>query len=224
MRNLAPAFSLKGSSIEFVPNTDNLSYSDLAEQKIVKIADGGPVDNSGVAQIVSFLQLNNQADDFNIVAFDNVTSALKMDGTSEARVGTDIANLFGQGLCPDNQFCMFSCEKDETYGCVQVPSLQVFEAASLFSTPTTLYKTKDGMELIYTQYQVTTTDNKAYNIKAGTKGTLHAFTCIAPNANTAPEKKDFTGYYEMFNFIHNSLNDPENQGVKLLQRAFGLSN
>ena len=79
-------FQLAGNMKHVVAN--GMTVEALAAAKIVQIADGGPVDNSGVAQLVSFLQLNNEADGFNIVAFDNVQE-IYTPGGSAANVGID---------------------------------------------------------------------------------------------------------------------------------------
>ena len=76
------------------------------------------------------------------------------------------------------------------------------------------------MELIYTQYQVTTKTNAIFGVTGGSTGTLHAFTCVAPDAGTAPRHKDFKGYYEMFEFIHTALNDKDGEGLQYLKDAF----
>lgn len=223
-RNLAPSFSLENSTIRFVPNANKLSAKDLAKQKIIRIADGGPVDNSGVAQLVSFLQQNKQADDFNIIAFDNVTRSFPFSNssiTSKAKVGVDIANLFGKGLCDNDQFCVFDCDDSINY-CIEVPSLQIFEANTLLNTVETWSAKSGEMELIYTQYKVTTVENSTFGITKKTSGTLHAFTCVVPNAGTIPMDRKFKGYYEMFNFINQSLHASDGKGLKFLETAFGL--
>jgi hypothetical protein len=77
-------FQLAGNMQHVV--ADGMTVNALAAAKMVQIADGGPVDNSGVAQLVSFLQLNNAADGFNIVAFDNVQT-LYTPGGAAPKVG-----------------------------------------------------------------------------------------------------------------------------------------
>ncbi|MEM7087137.1 MAG: hypothetical protein AAF489_13200 [Bacteroidota bacterium] len=220
-RLLAPSFSLDGSVK--LADTEKLTVETLASEKIVRIADGGPVDNSGVAQIVKYLQLNGSADGFNIVAFDNVTSSFSAG--SGAAVGPDIANLFGKGLCGDssNKFCVEGCGiTNDLAGCVYIPKIQIFEEGALTGTSHT-WKANDGnMELIYTKYEVTTVENPNFNITANSTGTLHSFTCVAPNAGTVPTDSKFTGYTDMFNFIHTQLNDSSGKGLGYLKSAFDL--
>ncbi len=224
-------FQLEGTIQHLVAN--GKTVEELAKKKIVQLADGGPVDNSGVAQIVSFLQRNNQATDFNIVAFDNVQD-LYMPGGSAANVGTDIAYLFGRGLSHGNQFCS---GRNGTGTCVTVPNLQIFELAPLESKPLLTWSAAapddnvSGVvhQLIYTKYSVTTVANSTFSITAGSKGTLHAFTCAWSDADTAPQNKtkdgDFKAYAEMFNFIHTGLQKQDmtgKTGLKYLEEALGL--
>lgn len=229
----ALSFQLEGTMEYVVAN--GMSVSDLAAAKIVQIADGGPVDNSGVAQLVSFLQLNNQADGFNIVAFDNVQE-LYPPGGDGVDVGIDIANLFGKGLSSGNKFCS-GVNGGGT--CVTVPNLQIFEIDALTSKPELTWSATasdnnnpPGLvhELIYTKYTVTTMDNSTFGVAAGTTGTLHAFTCAWSDADTAPQDNtqdgDFNTYANMLSFISSGLQSPgaEGQtGLQYLQDALGLN-
>lgn len=226
----ALSFQLANSKVEFV-NAKGMSTQDLADKKMVQIADGGPVDNSGVAQLVSFLQLNNQAEGFNIVAFDNV-QALYSPGGNAADVGTDIAYLFGKGLSNGNQFCS---GLNGTGTCITVPDLQIFDLASLTSTEVTWSadaspdSTDLVQKLIYTKYTVTTVANPTFGISAGSTGTLHAFTCAWSDAHTAPQNKpkrqdkDFIAYSKMLSFINSGLQEQNAQGLKYLEAALGIN-
>jgi hypothetical protein len=225
-------FQLEGNVQNVVANGMNVKA--LAAAKIVQIADGGPVDNSGVAQLVSFLQLNNQADGFNIVAFDNVQELYTPNGTA-ANVGIDIAYLFGEGLWQGNQFCS-GAKGSGT--CVTVPNLQIFEVDPLTSPPELTWSAAASdnsppnlvHELIYTKYPVTTTDNPTLGVAAGTTGTLHAFTCAWSDADTSPQNNtqdgDFKAYADMLSFINAGLRTANAQGqtgLKYLHDAFGLN-
>ncbi len=208
-----------------------MSAKALAAAKIVQIADGGAVDNSGVAQLVSFLQQNNQADGFNIVSFDNALKTHPPVGVVAAgEVGIAIANLFGKGLSNGNKVCSGGY-------CVQVPDLQIFKLDSLNNTPVTWEATASTNKppstlhkLIYTKYIVTTVDNSTFGIKAGTTGTLHAFTAAWSDADTAPrdakKDKDFKAYAAMLNYINVGLQQPyglkSEKGISHLQKAFGI--
>jgi hypothetical protein len=190
----------------------------LAESKFVRIADGGYLDNSGVAQLVSFLQLNEQADDFHIVAFDNVQEVYQPSGDGTA-VGTDIAYLFGKGLGDGEQFCVGRAD-DKI--CVTVPAQQIFASGPLAETKAVWsYLPEADTGLIYTAYEVTTVDNQTLGVKAGSSGTLRVFTCAWPAADTAPWNgaSDFDAYEAMLQAIHEGLTANGNQGLSYLRSA-----
>ncbi len=218
----ALSFKLGNAAVQFV-DTDGMSLDDLVNNKVVRLADGGPVDNSGVAQMVSFLQLNQQADGFNIVAFDNVdTASLYLPGGKGASVGLDIASLFG---APDP----FSGTFVGVTFKVETPQLQIFEADAMNNTQVTWSAPENnGQQIFYTRYHVKTVANEALGIAAGTSGTLHAFTCASPNAGIMPNKgdADFQAYAEMLKYIHGSLNAKnakgEREGLNYLRQAFGM--
>lgn len=229
-RDLAPAFSLSDSIVSLKDPYD-MSMDHLRDNIMVRIADGGAVDNSGVAQLMSFLQLNGKGIDFNIVAFDNVQEQPFLTGEDGAAVGNDIAMLFGYALCEGNNFCSGS---NCSGFCINVPNLQIFESKTIQTPITWSYQTKkdktskykDLPKLIYTKYKVKTTQNDAFGIKAGSTGYLHAFTCIYPDASTVPENygkgKSFKGYQDMMQFINDGLKSNNNEGLIFLEKAMGL--
>lgn len=221
----ALGFELANSKVQFNNPDNDLSIDTLAARKFVRLADGGPTDNSGVAHLVSFLQLNDQAEGFNIVAFDNVQEIYSPGGNA-ADVGTDIASLFGLAICPDNQFCgRLDCGAP----CVNLPDVQVFDS-TVVKTTTATWNPPSGVQgqaLIYTKYTVTTVDNPAFGIQAGTTGTLHSFTCQWSSADTEPLNEqtdsDFIAYANMLKFINSGLSADNQKGLKYLQAALGLT-
>ncbi|MEZ4779483.1 MAG: hypothetical protein R2786_08910 [Flavobacteriaceae bacterium] len=210
----ALSFSLQNNTVAYM-DLNGMALQDLASNVTVRLADGGSVDNAAVAQLVRSLQLNNQDQGFNIVAFDNVSSITQPTGG--ANVGIDIASLFGypDPLCVNLKLTEY---------CITTPDLQIFEATPLYSTPATWSYPEGKNELVYTAYQVTTLANPAMGITAGSTGTLHAFTCSYPTAATAPLDGDtnFDAYAAMFTFINAGLNDPKNGGMYYLKTAMGL--
>lgn len=211
----AVSFGLANAEVQYVA-TDGMDLKQLADQKAVRLADGGAVDNSGVAQLVRSLQLNNQADGFNIVAFDNV-STITTPVKGGASVGIDIASLFGYNdpLCVDLKLIEY---------CITTPDLQIFDSSALNATTATWTYGTGANQLVYTKYDVTTKANTVLGISGGTKGTLHSFTCAYPTAETAPIDGDtnFDAYDAMFKFIHTGLNDKSGEGLKYLQTALGF--
>jgi len=223
-RNLAPSFSLKGSTIDFVPDADNLSAQDMANGLLLRLADGGPVDNSGVSQLVAFLQQNYPNDSLNIIAFDNVTASFPPPSSPldpKAKVGLDIANLFGKGVCDDGKYCIFNCS-DFLNFCVEIPELQIFDVNPFLTTTAKWTAQSNNMELIYTKYQILTVENENYGIQGNWPGTLHAFTCVAPNAGTMPLNETFDSYTEMLQFIYSSLTADSGEKLGDLEAALRL--
>ena len=228
--NLALGFEVNKSNIEYVDADiiKKMPLTTLKEKNVFKVADGGAVDNSGVAQLVSYLQLNGQGDGFEIVAFDNVEKRyLSKDTTKQpaADVGIDIASLFvGQ---PDNKMCMGGF-------CVDTPDLQIFDSTKFAATPKTWnlkYHHSDEYQIIYTQYDVTTIKNDDLQIAAGSTGKLHAFTIIWKDADTAPQNDthngDFKAYATMLDYIENAMQWSDVSGGQTgrehLNKALGLA-
>ena len=214
--DMAPSFSLAGGAVNF-RTTDDYSTDQLANEKIVKIADGGPVDNTGVAQLVSHLQSTGRGDNFEIVAFDNAAALTKVGNYGV--MGGDFANLFGVGVCNGDQFCSGN---DCGGVCINIPNPKIFEVRSLDVIPVWNPKMNgsDDMQLIYTPYNVTTVDNAEYNIKGGSTGIVHAFSCVWTSAATEPQNDEhdatFNQYKSMFTFINNNVRE-DTEGMKILK-------
>jgi hypothetical protein len=210
----ALSFKLANSTVQYT-DTKNMSLKELASNKVVRLGDGGPVDNSGVAQLVSFLQKNNQSDNFNIIAFDNV-DILYNPGIPGAKVGIGIASLFG---APDPS----SFIKDT----ITKPQLKIFDAQAMKNTIATWYsnsRPQNGMQILYTKYNVKTIENIALGIDSNSNGTLHAFSFLSANAAIVPDKGDidFKVYSEMLNYMNFSLQENSAEGLIHLKQAFGI--
>jgi len=212
----AVSFGLANSKVQYVDAT-GLKLQELASKKVVRLADGGALDNSGIIQLVRSLQLNDQEKDFNIIAFDNITSLYNGEN-AETYVGVDIASLFGY----PNKLCF---DIKVTKYCINLPSVQIFEKQTLSKSDTIwTHGTNGGNQLIYTKYKIKTKENTTMGVTEGTNGTLHVFTCVYPNAVTAPIDGDtnFDAYEAMFKFINSGLNNKKGEGLKHLQTALGF--
>jgi len=213
--DLALSFKLGNSTVAFA-DMKSMPFDSLVDNKVVRLADGGPVDNSGVAQIVSFLQKNKQDDGFNIVAFDNVAD-LYTPGGKGAKVGIDIASLFG---APDTFSGKFSGMKF----IVETPKLQIFVKDTMTNTPVTwTHPAGNGQQIFYTKYNVTTIDNEALGITKNSTGILHAFTYASENAAIMPYQGDvdFKAYSDMITYIDTCLQANNGAGLYHLRQAFG---
>lgn len=239
LRDLAPLFELgeTGESLR-ISNTsargDDAFHRDRA---FLRLADGGPLDNSGVAHAVLYHQKTRGRDvPFEIVSFNGTQQGFvyaEPGGEEGAIVSLDIAGLFGKG------FTKRSTKYGERDGfctdgyCINVGnpemSPQVFETAALLSkaewayTVPTTERSPKVCSLYYTPYKVTTVDNAIFGIVEGTTGTLHAFSAICPDAGTAP---NFPAYEQLFGGIQAGLSTNQlagkEDGLHYLRRAFGL--
>ncbi|MCI4669570.1 MAG: hypothetical protein MRZ79_15655 [Bacteroidia bacterium] len=219
LQDEALSFQLFANKVKFLDaeQREKMGADPLANTKVVRLADGGPVDNTGVAQLVSSLQANGKDEGFDIVAFDNVTTSFN-PGPNGAQVGGDIAYLFGKNL----PFC---ADISAVEICIDVPDLQIFKLKALTHTPHTwkAYNEQTGdtsQKLIYTKYTVETVDNNNFGIEGGKTGTLHSFSCIWPGASTAPASDDdFDQYSKMLQFINRALKANDKEGLNYLQSA-----
>ncbi len=233
----AVSFSLEGGKVAYM-DVDDMKVPDLAANSIVRLADGGPVDNSGVAQLVRSLQLNGKDDNFHIVAFDNVgdisnpffgieaevKGPAKDRASGAASVGIDIASLFG--FSDPFSFTVKVLGYDLTTYKITNPTLQIFESDPLYKTSASWTHIEGGNQLVYTAYPVKTIQNDTLGIKKGSQGILHSFTCAYPSAGIAPTDgdADFNTYADMFSFIVNGLKTEQNgkTGLENLREALGL--
>ena len=224
LRNLAVSFSLANSTVTDI-DVEGVPLETLSDTLAVRLADGGTVDNSAVAQLVAHLQANGQDSGINIIAFDNVTEKFKTQSNS-VEAGMDIAHLFGFGVCNGPSFCA-----GDNCGipCYDTVSPQVFSNASFQNTPIVWEYTDSDPnaehKLIYTKYTFTTVENDAFGVKAGSTGTLHAFSCIYSDAGTeptaSPSEGGFTAYQEMLQFVYDGITS--NGGLQYLESAFQIS-
>lgn len=228
-RDLAIGFKLPDNTnqVDYVPasDLDNLLLDDLNDNRVIRVADGGAIDNSAVAQLVGYLQLNKQDSDFNIVAFDDVQLN---DGSNKDKYpSSDISYMFDGA--PPAGVCVQGV-------CVNVPGLAIME---LSSSPTAFTKytwtvvQPDGTpttdSLHYYIYEVQTVANSDFNIKGGSTGTLHVFASEFSCADTAPENNnDFPCYNAMIENFRPTLERTPNNGTStktgltMLSEAFGL--
>ncbi len=205
---------------------DVMSLDELNNQRLLKLADGGVVDNSGIAQLISYLQLNTMADGFNIVAFDDVQYNDARDTTKYP--SSDIGYLFTSPKDNKITFQGFT---------IRVPPLAILKEDPASAQPITQYTwtvvdgsgTRTQNKLHYYIYKVETIPNGNFSINGSSKGTIHVFSSEFGCATTAPENNNnFDCYDSMIqNFPTTLANLPDGQttgktGLELLREAFGL--
>lgn len=214
-----------------------------ADGRYVQIADGGALDNSGVIQMVRYhQQQHDKSTPFTIVAFDNVqdTYTPSHGKLTFSPVGIDIAYLFGAGFtdlgkgterfctggsATSNGFCITVVDQNAT----PPVSPQVFDIAGIHVDAEWTYEIEGKGQLVYTRYMVTTVDSALMGVAGGWTGTLHAFTCQWPDADTAPwttssggklGDEDWAAYAAMFDAIQTGLK--KHAGLEHLRAALGL--
>lgn len=219
-RKMAPSFAIS-------ENTDLLKYrSDrsvdkgtletLSNKRVLKIAGGGAIDNSAIAQLVSFLQLNDKDDDFTIVSFDNVSAKDTLYDRNYS--SSDISRLF-------NNKDRLSFQSIS----IRTPNSQIFDSVK---RPNIKYTWKINQEdaLHYYKYNVTTVTNHNLTVNKGSKGTLHVFASQFKCASIEPQNSDdFVCYNRMIQGFQTILSrkpdvgKTKKTGLQLLQEAFGLN-
>lgn len=211
--NMAVDFQLQGGVVHQVDPPSN--FSDFSTKKMVKIADGGAIDNTGVAQLMSFLQESNQDQDFTIASFDSYLVAFKEDffgNWTTTKYGKD-------GLSDGMRYLIGDLPTPDPYSfegySVRLPELQIFDVTNRLMNPGTSFSNPscpqngsgDGASgKIFIQIlSVTTRKNEAFGIKANSKGTLIVY-ASENSALTAPEKlSSFACYNEMLSNMKSAI-------------------
>jgi len=241
--NLAIYFNLpdpaKSSSLTRYITGPQTNVNNNTESRYIKIADGGALDNSGVAHsVLVHQQKYDKSVPFEIISFDIAqktyayTSASLETGMTPVdlvkQVGIDTAFLFGEGYTTvpdttDSGMCVGDYCITTDNGTV---TQQVFETKGLdgniiWQWPPDGTSTPEPCTLFYAPYAVDTIANPMMGIKADYTGTLHSFTAYCPSAATAPSSaSDWTDYEDMFNAIQTGLK--QGGGLAHLKAAFGL--
>ena len=245
-RNLSLGFNLPAGTNELkfqsAEMMDNIAFDDLASERVLRIADGGAVDNSGVSQLVSYFQLNQKSrrtpkDSIVIVAFDDVS----VDDAQNPLLypSSDISNLF-EGA-KNYQICF------EPGLCLTTPPLKILNLMGTVKRSTWYMMSTDSLPngnfLHSYEYTGETVYNPIFNIDGGTKVILRVFASEFGCAATAPESyQDFDCYNNMLQSFIPALSKRPDQvylipatqnnppvpdtsqlsGLTLLKQAFGL--
>lgn len=220
LSGMAPAYNL--NTMDFV-DSDQIPSSwgsdEFASNHLARFADGGYGDNSSAVHNLRYLQDNGQADNFDLVVFDN-TATPNVTGDEHYRnMSGDIANLFGyqetDGHVPDCQSGF----------CTNVVSPHVFQQVTPSAESTWKYPQSSSSAsepaLSYNSYQVTTVANDSFGIQAGHHGTVHVFQAIGdvPAAPLSPA--DFPAYKAYMNTIYDGVTT--GGGWPYLKAAMGIA-
>lgn len=158
-----------------------------------RIFDGGLTDNTGVLASVQHWQSERPDEEFVINAFINSTDVINLG--EAGNVAIDLAKLFGKDgtRASDSIIQEFPLSLDGG-GAEEIPSIPavyplVFESGDWDSptyAPVWDYEISDDFGIAYYQIDVTTVDNPAWGIEAGSNGILNAFTTYNKNSFAGP--------------------------------------
>lgn len=236
LNGFAPAYSLKGN-IEYIGDVRKkigTSVETLADNMVVRFADGGFVDNTAVAYMVRHMQDNGDlTDGFNIVAMNNYPGDRYTHNGSTFPTSGDFAALFAN---PYNNHDMTHTSKLLIFEFDAImPS--VFEYDAYFTADGKSARQPDwemdidvgnyNFYLAYTNYPVITRRNSFFGItSAGVKGNLHVFSVLSKEAAVVPtNKKEMECYEAMLDELHTQVTKVTETKDGLgdyLQAALGL--
>lgn len=210
LSDLAPAFNFGTNPLSFVQRPESQydeGWSDLQKLPLVRLADGGYADNTGVAYTLRYLADNRLADDFTLVSFENTSD----DSTYGAHISYDTAQLFGEDPTKE---CLGS-------RCIVTVSRQVFEPLPQGGVKFDWQDVQGDITVSYTQIPVTTKENLSFGVPGGRQGTLHQFTAYSPNVGVIPTKEaEIGGYKTLLNVVYEAASTCK--GYAYLCNAFQL--
>ena len=198
LSDLAISFSLKNGEVRqaVVPST----FSNLKKNHMVRLADGGVVDNTGVSQLVSALQKQSSRDPITIVAFDNYQHPYGQNGLSDEfqymlglKSANGVVSFFGYD--------------------VNIPNLTIFNKPAVMPlpvrSPLVLSNCKNASNndaLYYYELQLVTKANGVMGVAKDRNVTLHIFASASPvPTEPADVDKDFDCYSDLLSSIKNDM-------------------
>jgi len=208
VENLSVNFSLNGGVTRIDPLP---SFSDLSTQKVVKIADGGVVDNTGVAQLMSFLQETNQDQDFIIVSYDSYLVSYKKESN-----GNWTTTKYGKdGLSDGMRYLIGDLPTPNPYSFddykIRLPDLQIFDVTAKSNVSETTFANPscpqngsgDGAtgNFFVQVLSVKTRDNAAFHIKNGSQGLI----IVLSTENSAPTEPENLNSFKCYNEMLTSM-------------------
>lgn len=228
--DLAPPawFTDAGLRVEDTIPDENLGFWDFAEQRVVRLADGGFVDNTAVAVQLRQMQDNGDlVDGFQLGAFMNASyEGVSFHGET---INVGIATLFGHSGGPDEldapgDGLVWQNPFGDAY--LKTPSPQVFEETpwSEGHVDFTRFDLEDpalsegGTVTVQTmEIPVTTVENEVYGIPAGVTGTLRVLEVRQLGSSAMPlESSEFDRYESLFHLLRDeAIADDEIRGFLL---------
>ena len=237
LRDLSPLGQLKDGvfamprELPAIPNKGSLTTEQLmqsySDEGLVRLADGGYVDNTSAAYMMKQIQDSNGVTaDFNLTIFmnssiDPVTGIKMKTGPSQDSgywVPPDVGRLFGNSNGQNNDS---SVTAFDLYPNPPVVSPYIFKREAWFGEEPTWKTNNQSIDMSYFDLNVETLENSAFSISGGQKGRLHLFLTNNKDSLAAPAT---TGILEQYNnnydFVRNWIST--GVGLESIKSAFGL--
>ena len=229
---LSIPLSLSNSEASAEIPARDASLQSIAESQSYRLVDGGYVDNTAVANIVSSMQDEySNEQEFSIALFSNSTGGDKTIPNSHLNLTEDVALLFGD----PKEGSAKTWDKGTGYGfTIKTVSPHIFDIkawknvdAPAWSYTSEKYGEGKEKRLQYYRLDVETISNDAFNIEAGYKGELHVFVNVDKQSNAAPvDLSMFNVYSEMFGTTQDAILKGDlihGPGADFLLNALGLN-
>ena len=174
---------------------DFATYDELAEDRALRTADGGYLDNTALAYVMGHLADHGKlSDGTELVLFMN-SSSVRPAGVG---LPESAAVLFGYNPHPAG----WSLNDDGTVGfclaadtCVKTPSAQVFASAAGKEAEATWSWDAYDVDLSYFELAVTTVDNALFGVPGDVELTLHLFVSEDFSSNALPSDASIMNSY-----------------------------
>jgi len=238
LRNLAVPIRMTETGFRTRGNIPSARYDELADERYLRISDGGIHDSTSVAAMLHHLHRNDELDDFEIILMDPMFQPLVACSEEALPLPRSLAFLFGYSakapfLClelggaPGPVVCV---DTDPCTDSVPTSQIQVFESADWPGTTDVAWEwsgidapTGQTVELRILTVDVTTIENSAFDLPAGRSGRLHVLSGSAEYQNGIPlSGDDLDAYDALYRSIRRALNDADDpRGREALFEALG---
>ena len=210
------------------------SFESVQKNGLVRLMDGGYVDNAPAAFILRDIQRDigiNQSFDLTMFfnsSYDPITEGVKVNTgdsvieMSDFVLPQDLAQLFGRTISDElsNPGTLVHGPFPKLKN--NMPSPQIFSEDSWNgeTKPEWSYE-KGSVEIRYFDLDVTTVRNKQFGVEGGQKGRVRLFTANNHESFAAPVRKKFFGEYKNnFSYARDAFSQGE--GSELLLDALGI--
>ena len=218
LKDLAPPFELRTMTRTPTTTAENKTLSELADEQYSRFGDGGFGDNSSAVTALSSIQQNRPGEPFDITIFANELAG-KPDGYN---LGSGTAKLFGYSGKPNPEPPLPPGVAQQCFGelCFDIPSPQIFPKSAAENTLPKWEYSADGVTVSYSEYDVTTLENKNFGIKAGTPGKVRVFSTYGNFEPIPVTTEGFERYGQLMNVVFEGISNQG--GWPYLQAALGL--